>query len=297
MFKSGFISIIGRPNVGKSTLLNKLLGQKVAITSDKAQTTRTKIHGVLTGNEYQIVFIDTPGIHKPKHKLGEAMVKAARSSTIDVDAIIFITDISEPIGRGDSFILEGLQNRETPVILVANKIDKISEDLAKARIEELRSMYKFSDIIAISALEGVNTTGLVTLLNDYLQEGPQYYPAGMITDQPERVLLQEMIREKILQLTREEVPHGVAVEVFQMEVGKNGILDVSANIYVERDSHKGIIIGKQGKLLKEIGKRARIEIEDFFNNKVFLQVWVKVKKNWRDLPGAINEFGLNDKDQ
>lgn len=296
MFKSGFISIIGRPNVGKSTLLNNLLGQKVAITSDKAQTTRTKIHGVLTTEEHQIVFIDTPGIHKPQHKLGEAMVKAARSSTLDVDAIIFITDISEPIGRGDSFILEGLQNKNVPVILVANKIDKITEDYAKQRINTLKQKYNFSDVIAISALEGVNVQGLVTLLTDYLTEGPKYYPDGMLTDQPERTLLQEMIREKILQLTRDEVPHGVAVDVFEMEVGKNGILNVSANIYVERDTHKGIIIGKQGKMLKEVGKRARLEIEGFFNNKVFLQVWVKVKKNWRDLPGAINDFGLNDKE-
>ncbi len=293
MFKSGFVSIIGRPNVGKSTLLNNFLGQKIAITSDKAQTTRTKIHGVLTGEEYQIVFIDTPGIHKPKHRLGEVMVKTAKSSTLDVDVILFITDISEPIGTGDKFILEGLKC-SIPVILVANKIDKVTEVIAKERIATLTDMYSFDDIIAISALEGVNTQGLVLLLQKYLQPGPKYYPDDMVTDQPERVIVQELIREKILDLTSEEIPHGVAVEVVQMAYKKNGVLDISANIFVERDSHKGIVIGKQGKLLKEIGKRARLDIEYFFDTKVFLEVWVKVKKNWRDLPGAIEDFGLSD---
>ncbi|SES66886.1 GTPase Era [Anaerobranca gottschalkii] len=293
MFKSGFVSIIGRPNVGKSTLLNNLLGQKVAITSDKAQTTRTKIHGVLTGEDYQIVFIDTPGIHKPKHKLGEAMVKAAKSSTLDVDVILFITDISQPVGRGDQFILEGLQKVKTPVVLVANKIDQTVEKDAKERIAQLTQLFPFKDVIAISALQGVNTQGLVKLILEFFQEGPKYYPDDMITDQPERVIVQELIREKILELTREEIPHGVAVEVVQMTTKGDNLLDISANIYVERESHKGIIIGKGGKLLKEIGKRARIDMEHFFNSKVYLELWVKVKKNWRDLPGALKEFGLD----
>lgn len=295
MFKSGFISIIGRPNVGKSTLLNNLLGQKIAITSDKAQTTRTRIHGVLTGEEYQIVFIDTPGIHKPKHKLGEAMVKTARGSTIDVDAILFLTDISEPFGRGDKFILDGLQNIKTPIILVANKIDQTIESEAKARINEFTEYFPFKDVMAISALEGVNTQGLVSLLQEYLEEGPKYYPDDMVTDQPERIIVQELIREKILQLTRDEIPHGIAVEVVQMKNTGKDVLDISANIFVERESHKGIVIGKQGKLLKEIGKRARLDMEQFFNTRIYLEVWVKVKKNWRDLPGAIKEFGLDDK--
>jgi GTP-binding protein Era len=277
-------------------LLNNLLGQKIAITSEKAQTTRTKIHGVLTGENYQIVFIDTPGIHKPKHKLGEVMVKAAKTSTLDVDAILFITDISQPVGKGDKFILEGLQNIKTPVILVANKIDQTLEEEAKQRIEKLKELYPFKDIIAISALQGINTQGLVTLLLDFLSEGPKYYPDDMITDQPERVIVQELIREKILELTREEIPHGVAVEVVQMAIKGDNLLDISANIYVERESHKGIIIGKGGKLLKEIGKRSRIDMENFFNSKVYLELWVKVKKNWRDLPGALREFGLDNTD-
>lgn len=293
MFKSGFISIIGRPNVGKSTLLNNLLGQKIAITSDKAQTTRTRIHGVLTGDQYQMVFIDTPGIHKPKHKLGEAMVKTAKGSTLDVDAILFLTDISEPIGRGDKFILDGLMNIKTPVLLVANKIDQTTEGEAKDRINKLTQYFPFDDVIAISAIKGINTHGLISILQTYLKEGPKYYPDDMITDQPERVIVQELIREKILELTREEIPHGIAVDVIQMKTGKD-ILEISANIYVERDSHKGIVIGKQGKLLKEIGKRARLDMENFFNTKIFLEVWVKVKKNWRDLPGAIKEFGFDD---
>ncbi|WP_353894360.1 GTPase Era [Proteinivorax hydrogeniformans] len=291
-FKSGFISIVGRTNVGKSTLLNNVLDQKIAITSNKAQTTRTKIQGILSSDDYQMVFIDTPGIHKPKSKLGETMVKVARRSVVDVEAICFITDISQPIKSGDRFILEQLKTAKAPVILIANKIDLTDPDQAKERIAEFKEMFNFSDILAISALEGVNVDSLPKLLLKYLDEGPKFYPDDMITDQPERVIVQELLREKILELTRDEIPHGVAIEIITFKENAKGTIEISANIYVERESHKGIVIGKGGKLLKEIGKRARIDVENFLQTKVFLEVWVKVKKGWRDKHGAIKDFGL-----
>ncbi|WP_350342482.1 GTPase Era [Proteinivorax tanatarense] len=291
-FKSGFISIVGRTNVGKSTLLNNILNQKIAITSNKAQTTRTKIQGVLSTDEYQMIFIDTPGIHKPKSKLGENMVNVAKKSVVDVEAICFITDISQPIKAGDKFILEQLKSANAPVILVANKIDLTDPAQVKQRIDEFKSLFNFADILALSALQQANVDSLPKLLLKYIDEGPKFYPEDMITDQPERVIVQELLREKILELTRDEIPHGIAIDIIRFTENSKGTVEISANIYVERESHKGIVIGKSGKLLKEIGKRARLDIEDFLQTKVFLEVWVKVKKGWRDKHNAIKDFGL-----
>ena len=295
-YKSGFVSIVGRPNVGKSTLMNNIVGEKIAIMSDKPQTTRNTIQAVFTDEEAQIVFLDTPGIHKPKNKLGEMMVKSAEDAFRNVDCIIFVVDDSEKIGKGDSMIIEELKKTKTPVFLVINKIDKIKD---KDKLFELIQMYDeqgaFEEIIPTSALKGSNIKELVSVIKSKLSEGPKYFPDYMITDQPERVLVAELIREKILLYTNEEVPHGVAVEIEKMKPRKNkDMIDISAVIYCERDSHKGIIIGKGGRKLKGIGKSAREEIEFLLGSQVNLQLWVKVKENWRNLPNYINDFGLNE---
>ena len=295
-YKSGFVSIVGRPNVGKSTLMNDMVGEKIAIMSDKPQTTRNTIQAVYTDEEAQIVFMDTPGIHKPKNKLGEMMVKSASDAFKNVDSIIFVVDDSRTIGKGDSMIIENLKKTSTPVFLVINKIDKIDN---KEDLFEMIRMYDdlnvFKEIISTSALKGSNIDSLIKVIKRNLNEGPKYFPDYMVTDQPERVLVSELIREKVLHYTNDEVPHGVAIEIEKMKERKGkDLIDISAVIYCERNSHKGIIIGKQGKKLKGIGKSAREEIEFLLGTKVNLQIWVKVKENWRNLPNYISDFGLKE---
>lgn len=297
MFKSGFVSIVGRPNVGKSTLMNNVVGEKIAIMSDKPQTTRNTIQAVYTDDETQIVFLDTPGIHKPKNKLGEFMVKAATDAFKNVDLVLFVVDDSKKIGPGDKKIIEDLKTIKTPVILVINKIDQLEQ---KDELFDIIKMYDaeglFKEIVPISALKGKNTNSLMKAIKGYLEEGPKYFPDYMITDQPERVLISELIREKVLHYVHDEVPHGVAVEIEKMKSRKDKeIVDVSAVIYCERSSHKGIIIGKNGRKLKGIGKSAREDIELLLGSQINLQLWVKVKENWRNLQNYINNFGYNDK--
>ena len=296
MFKSGFVSIVGRPNVGKSTLMNNVVGEKIAIMSDKPQTTRNTIQAVYTDEDCQIVFLDTPGIHKPKNKLGEFMVKSATDAFKNVDLVLFVVDDSKKIGPGDRKIIEDLKGIKTPVILVLNKIDKLEE----AELFELMHLYSkeevFKEIVPISALKGRNVNELLKVIGKYLEEGPKYFPDYMITDQPERVLVSELIREKVWHYLNDEVPHGVAVEVERMKSRNDkDIVDISAVIYCERDSHKGIIIGKNGRKLKGIGKSAREDMELLLGSKINLQLWVKVKENWRNLQNYISDFGYNDK--
>lgn len=293
--KSGFIAVIGRPNVGKSTLINTLIGEKIAIMSDKPQTTRNRILCILTQADAQIVFLDTPGIHKPKHKLGEYMVKAAEGTLKEVDCIFFVVDATEKMGPGEYYILERLQATKKPVILVVNKLDLIDRELALPIISHYTEKYNFAGVVPISALDKVNLDSLLTEAKKYLPEGPQYYPDDMITDQPERLIVAELIREKALLLTRDEVPHAIAVDVDEMTTRENDNVYVRATIYVERDSQKGIIIGAKGSMLKEIGARARADIESLLGSKVFLDLWVKVKKDWRDRDGILKNFGFGEK--
>lgn len=295
-FKSGFISIIGRPNVGKSTFLNHVIGQKIAIMSDKPQTTRNKIQGVLTRENSQMIFIDTPGIHKPKHKLGEFMVKVSKNTLREVDLILFMVNAEEKIGKGDEYILEMLGDTDTPVFLVVNKIDKVHPDELLKIIDDYRQRMDFAEIIPISALEGNNVERLLETIEKYLPEGPQYYPSDQITDHPERFIISELIREKVLHLTREEVPHSVAVVIDQIrrDEKNENLIHVMATIMVERDSQKGIIIGKGGKLLKEIGTLARRDIEMLLGSKVYLELWVKVQKDWRNKITYLRDFGYRE---
>jgi GTP-binding protein Era len=291
-FKSGFVSIIGRPNVGKSTLMNQIIGQKIAIMSDKPQTTRNKIHGVYSTEQGQIVFLDTPGIHKPTSKLGDYMTKVAQGTLAEVDAILFLVDVVEGIGGGDRFIIEQLKNVKTPVILVLNKIDQVHPEALLPIIVKYKDLYNFAEIVPISALSGNNVTTLLDQIVRYLPEGPQYYPADQVTDHPEQFVCAELIREKILHLTREEIPHSIAVQIEDMKVQDNGLVRISAVIFVERDSQKGIIIGKQGALLKEIGQKARLDIEALLGSKTFLELWVKVKKDWRNQERVLKDLGF-----
>ena len=296
MFKSGFVSIVGRPNVGKSTLMNNVVGEKIAIMSDKPQTTRNTIQAVYTDEEAQVVFLDTPGIHKPKNKLGEFMVKSATDAFKNVDLVLFVVDESKKIGPGDRKIIDELKNIKTPVVLVLNKIDQLNEE----ELFDLMKMYNaegvFEQIVPISALKGRNINELLKVIKSHLEEGPQYFPDYMITDQPERVLVSELIREKVLHYIHDEVPHGVAVEIERMKSRKDKeIVDISAVIYCERDSHKGIIIGKNGRKLKGIGKSARADIELLLGSQANLQLWVKVKENWRNLQNYVSNFGYTEK--
>ncbi|KOO43882.1 GTPase Era [Priestia koreensis] len=294
-FKSGFVSIIGRPNVGKSTFLNRVIGQKIAIMSDKPQTTRNKIQGVYTETDSQIVFIDTPGIHKPKHKLGDFMMKVAQNTLKEVDLILFMVNAVEGYGRGDEFIIERLKNTDTPVFLIINKIDDLHPDKLLPLIEQYKGLYPFAEIVPISALQGNNVDTLLTQIKQRLPEGPQYYPADQVTDHPERFIISELIREKVLHLTREEIPHSIAVAIdsIQRREGGNAVY-VAATIVVERDSQKGIVIGKQGTMLKEVGKRARVDIESLLGSKVFLELWVKVQKDWRNKANQLRDFGFRE---
>ncbi|HJG95638.1 MAG TPA: GTPase Era [Romboutsia timonensis] len=296
MFKSGFVSIVGRPNVGKSTLMNNVVGEKIAIMSDKPQTTRNTIQAVYTDEEAQVVFLDTPGIHKPKNKLGEFMVKSATDAFKNVDLVLFVVDESKKIGPGDRKIIDDLKNIKTPVVLVLNKIDQLNEE----ELFDLMKMYNaegvFEQIVPISALKGRNINELLKVIKSHLEEGPKYFPDYMITDQPERVLVSELIREKVLHYIHDEVPHGVAVEIERMKSRKDKeIVDISAVIYCERDSHKGIIIGKNGRKLKGIGKSARADIELLLGSQANLQLWVKVKENWRNLQNYVSNFGYTEK--
>ncbi|CAG7606038.1 GTPase Era [Paenibacillus solanacearum] len=291
-FKSGFVAIIGRPNVGKSTLMNQIIGQKIAIMSDKPQTTRNKIHGVYTTEEGQIVFLDTPGIHKPQSKLGDYMMKTAQNALSEVDAILLLIDVVEGLGGGDRYIIENLKKVNTPVVLVMNKIDQVHPEALLSIITTYKDLYPFAEIVPISAMHGSNVNTLLEQVMKYLQEGPQYYPADQVTDHPEQFVCAELIREKILHLTREEIPHSIAVSIEDMKVEDNGVVHISAVIYVERDSQKGIIIGKKGALLKEVGQKARADIEALLGSKTFLELWVKVKKDWRNQDRVLRDLGF-----
>jgi len=290
--KSGFIAVIGRPNVGKSTLINTLIGQKIAIMSDKPQTTRNRILCILTQPDAQIIFLDTPGIHKPRHKLGEYMVKAAEGTLKEVDAILFVVDATEQMGPGEYYILERLQATRRPVILVVNKLDLIEKEQVLPIISHYTEKYPFAGVVPISAKDETNLDSLLTEVKKYLPDGPQYYPDDMVTDQPERLIVAELIREKVLHLTHDEVPHAIAVETEEMKTRDNGDVYVRATIYVERDSQKGIIIGAKGTMLKQIGALARTDIEALLGNRVYLDLWVKVKKDWRDREGVLRNFGF-----
>ncbi|PCF64795.1 GTPase Era [Staphylococcus intermedius] len=290
-YKSGFVTIIGRPNVGKSTFVNRVIGHKIAIMSDKAQTTRNKIQGVMTQSDAQIVFLDTPGIHKPKHKLGDYMMKVAKNTLSEIDAVMFMVNVNEEIGRGDEYIMEMLKTVKTPVFLVLNKIDLVHPDALMPRIEQYQSYMHFAEIIPISALEGHNVDHFINVLKSYLPEGPQYYPDGQISDHPEQFVVSELIREKILQTTSEEIPHAIGVNVERMTQESEDRVHIEAVIYVERDSQKGIVIGKGGKKLKEVGKRARMDIEHLLGSKVYLDLWVKVQKDWRNKSSFIKQMG------
>lgn len=295
--KSGFVSIIGRPNVGKSTFMNRVIGHKIAIMSDKAQTTRNKIQGVMTRNDAQIIFLDTPGIHKPKHKLGDYMMRVAKNTLSEIDAIMFMVNVNEVIGRGDEYIMEMLKNVKTPVFLVLNKIDLVHPDALMPRIEQYQKYMNFTEIVPISALEGLNVDHFIDVLKTYLPEGPKYYPDDQISDHPEQFVVSEIIREKILHLTSEEIPHAIGVNVDRMIKENDERVRVEATIYVERDSQKGIVIGKGGKKLKEVGKRARHDIEMLLGSKVYLELWVKVQKDWRNKVNFIRQMGyIEDQD-
>lgn len=291
--KTGFVGIIGRPNVGKSTLLNRILGEKIAITTEKPQTTRNIIRGIYTTQDSQMVFIDTPGIHKPKSKLGNFMTEAAVSTFQEVDVILFLVDGQMDRGPGDRYILQLLQEVSTPKLLIINKIDKMDPAEFKTAYDEYDKLGIFDAIFGISALEGKNVEQLLQHLESFLEEGPMYFPADMVTDHPERFIVSEMIREKLLLYLEDEVPHGVAVEIESYEEEPR-LTKIGAVIYCEKKSHKGIIIGKEGKKLKGIGKSARLEIESLLGTKVFLQLWVKVKENWRDSDFALSNFGYKE---
>ena len=290
-FKSGFVAVIGRPNVGKSTLVNSLIGHKVAIMSDKPQTTRNKISCVLSSDDAQIIFIDTPGMHKPKHKLGEYMVQTVETTLKEVDVILFMVNALEPKGAGEDYIFERLSTTKTPIILVVNKIDTIDKNSLLPIIAQYHKVRDFSAVVPISALNKTNLTVLVDEIKKHLAPGPQYYPTDMITDQPERLIVAELIREKILQRTREEIPHAIAVDIEEMTLRKNGDVYIRAVVYVERESQKGIVIGAKGELLKEIGRVAREDIQNLLGSKIYLDIWVKSKKDWRNRENVLRSLG------
>lgn len=294
-YKSGFVTLIGRPNVGKSTLMNRLIGQKIAITSNKPQTTRNRIQTVYTSDEGQIVFVDTPGIHKAKNKLGNYMVNVAERTLSEVDVVLWLVEPSNFIGAGERHIIEQLKKVHKPVILVINKVDTVKREELLPSIDTYRKQMEFQEIVPVSALKGDNTDALISCIMKYLPYGPAFYDEDTVTDQPMRQIVAELIREKALRLLEEEIPHGIAVSIEQMRYRKN-ICDIEATIVCERESHKGIIIGKNGSMLKRIGSAARPEIEDLLEQQVNLQLWVKVKKDWRDSDFLMKNFGYNPKD-
>ena len=295
-YKSGFVAVVGRPNVGKSTLLNQIIGQKIAIVSDTPQTTRNRILGILTLPDAQILFLDTPGIHKPQHKLGEYMDNSARSALREVDLILFVSDVTESVGPGERFIIDMLKDEKTPVVLVLNKVDLVAKDKLLPIISQYSAFRDFAAIVPVSALAGSNVDRLLSVIKDLLPEGPQYYAEDEVTDQPERVVAAEFIREKIFRLTREEIPHSTAVEVEEMKTRPNGDVFLRATIYVERESQKGIIIGAKGAMLKEIGQQARLDMENIFGSRFFVDLWVKVKNDWRNKEGSLRMFGYDKND-
>ena len=292
-FKSGFVTLIGRPNVGKSTLMNYLIGQKIAITSNKPQTTRNRIQTVLTTDEGQIVFVDTPGIHKAKNKLGEYMVNVAEKTLNEVDVVLWLVEPTTFIGAGEQHIAKHLQRVKTPVILVINKVDSVKREEILPAIAAYKDIYDFADIVPVSARSGDNTDELLRVIMKYLPYGPQFYDEDTVTDQPERQIVAELIREKALHSLQDEIPHGIAVAIDRMKM-QNKVMHIDATIICERDSHKGIIIGKQGSMLKKIGSTARYEIERMLDCKVNLKLWVKVKKDWRDSEYLMKNFGYRE---
>ena len=292
-FKSGFATLIGRPNVGKSTLMNYLIGQKIAITSNKPQTTRNRIQTVLTTEEGQIVFVDTPGIHKAKNKLGEYMVNIAERTLNEVDVVLWLVEPTTFIGAGEKHIADQLQKVHTPVILVINKVDMVKREEALPAIAAYKDLYEFAEIVPVSARSGENTDELLRVIMKYLPYGPQFYDEDTITDQPERQIVAELIREKALHCLNEEIPHGIAVTIESMKKNRK-VMHIDATIICERDSHKGIIIGKQGNMLKKIGSTARYEIEKMLGCQVNLKLWVKVKKDWRDSEYLMKNFGYRE---
>lgn len=294
-YKSGFATLIGRPNVGKSTLMNRLIGQKIAITSSKPQTTRNRIQTVLTTEEGQIVFLDTPGIHKAKNKLGDYMVNVAERTLEEVDVILWLVEPTDYIGAGERHIIEQLKKTKTPVILVINKIDTVKREALFGFIDAYRKEMDFQEIVPVSALKGENTDELVKCILQYLPYGPAFYDEDTVTDQPMRQIVAELIREKALRLLEDEIPHGIAVSIESMKE-KGKLCHIEATIVCEKESHKGIIIGKGGQMLKKIGSAARPEMEELLGMQVNLQLWVKVKKDWRDSDFLLKNFGYNPKD-
>lgn len=292
-FKSGFITLIGRPNVGKSTLMNRVIGQKIAITSSKPQTTRNRIQTIYNDERGQMIFVDTPGIHKAKNKLGEYMVSVAEKTFEDVDLILWLVEATTFMGAGERHIAEQLQKVSVPVILIINKIDTVKKEELLEIIDTYKDVVSFAEIIPVSALSGENVEHMKDVIFEHLEEGPQFYEEDVLTDQPERQIVAELIREKALRFLSDEIPHGIAVSVESMKKRKNNrkIIDIEATIICEKDSHKGIIIGKQGSMLKKIGIQARRDIEDFLQKKVDLRLWVKVKKDWRDSDFLLKNFG------
>lgn len=295
-YKSGFVALIGRPNVGKSTLLNYIVGQKVAIMSNVAQTTRNKIQGIYTSKDAQIIFIDTPGVHKPATKLGDFMERSALSALDEVDAIVYVVSATEKRGPGDNFIIERLKQVQQPIYLVVNKIDQVHPNDLPGIVDQYKGSLPFKGIIPVSALQGNNVNELINELVAGLPNGPQYYPADQISDHPERFVIAEMIREKVFMLTRDEVPHSVAVDVTSIQREDAEHVHISANIVVERPGQKGIIIGKKGQMLKKIGTLARQDIERLLGDRVFLQLWVKVVPKWRDKSAMLKDYGYRNKD-
>ena len=297
-FKSGFVAIIGRPNVGKSTLLNRIVGEKIAIMSNKAQTTRNKIQGIYTTDDAQVVFIDTPGVHKPQNSLGDYMVKSAFSALHEADAIWFVVDASKKRGAGDNFIINRLKEvKNTPIFLLVNKVDLLKkEDLFEVIKTYQEDAPEWTEIFPISATEGDNVPELLETVIKDLDEGPQYFDSDQLTDHPERFVISELIREKVLQLTQQEVPHSVAVVIDKIATEDDGIVHIQASIIVERPTQKNIVIGKQGKMIKQIGTRARKDIERLLGSRVFLETWVKVEERWRDRPQALQSLGYRKDD-
>lgn len=294
-YKSGFVAIIGRPNVGKSTLMNRLIGQKIAITSNKAQTTRNRIQTVYTDDEAQLVFLDTPGINKAKNKLGEYMMNVAHGTLSEVDVVMWIVEPTTFIGAGERHIIETLDKVTTPVILVINKTDSVEEQAIFDAINTYKEVYNFEAIVPVSALKGKNTDELIKTLKKLLPYGPRFYDEDTVTDQPERQIVSELIREQALRMLDKEIPHGIAVVIDRMKERPDGrLIDIDATIICERDSHKGIIIGKQGAMLKKIGTKARVSMENLLDTKVNLKLWVKVKRDWRDSDTLIKNYGYRD---